>query len=228
MPQPVITQPITRLMRDWKSSEQLVEVNFGDAQSGRVTVFDHGIYEETQVTDQKQAPTGSDGPKMMSLNIRIAGGARNASRDQLDFVKEVNGDLTLKEAESDLLKEENFKEGGSTRATWIVAGSLLPRDVPLKDIEKLNRSDDVVVQVFLQSTATEGSDGTATGRGGSSTVNLDRMDTFEDSVSIFAYSVSGLGLAFTWRYLLYSDRSPIGRDDGSSLLQNLTLFCIYA
>ncbi|KAF4726024.1 hypothetical protein FOZ63_026892 [Perkinsus olseni] len=228
MPQPVITQPITRLMRDWKSSEQLVEVNFGDAQSGRVTVFDHGIYEETQVTDQKQAPTGSDGPKMMSLNIRIAGGARNASRDQLDFVKEVNGDLTLKEAESDLLKEENFKEGGSTRATWIVAGSLLPRDVPLKDIEKLNRSDDVVVQVFLQSTATEGSDGTATGRGGSSTVNLDRMDTFEDSVSIFTYSVSGLGLAFTWRYLLYSDRSPIGRDDGSSLLQNLTLFCIYA
>ncbi|KAF4655176.1 hypothetical protein FOZ61_007733 [Perkinsus olseni] len=183
---------------------------------------------ETQVPDQKQASAGSDGPKMMSLNIRIAGGARNASRDQLDFVKEVNGDLTLKEAEADLLKEEDFEEGGSTRATWIVAGSLLPRDVPLKDIEKLNRSDGVVVQVFLQSTATEGSEGTTTGRGGSSTVYLDRMDTFEDSVSIFAYSVSGLGLAFTWRYLLHSDRSPVGRDDASSLLQNLTLFCIYA
>ncbi|KAF4700621.1 hypothetical protein FOZ62_016179 [Perkinsus olseni] len=47
--------------------------------------------EESPATDQKQASDGSDGPKMMSLNIRIAGGARNASRDQLDFVKEVNG-----------------------------------------------------------------------------------------------------------------------------------------
>ncbi|KAF4701158.1 hypothetical protein FOZ62_022068, partial [Perkinsus olseni] len=95
--------------------------------------------EESPAPDQKQASDGSDGAKMMSLNIRIAGGGRNASRDQLDFVKEVNGDLTLKEAEADLLEEEDFKEGGSTRATWIVAGSLLPRDVPLKDIEKLNR-----------------------------------------------------------------------------------------
>ncbi|EER06098.1 hypothetical protein Pmar_PMAR021288 [Perkinsus marinus ATCC 50983] len=169
----------------------------------------------------------SEGRSLMSLKMRIASGGKNASRDQLDFVKTVDGDLTLAEAECDLLKEENFVEGGNTRATWIVAGSLLPRDVPLKDIEKLNRSDDVVVQVFLQTSQASGdSDDSTTGRSGNNTVNLDRMDTFEDSVSIFAYAVSGLGIAFTWKYLFYSEAAHT--DGSTTLLQSLTRLCVYA
>lgn len=44
---------------------------------------------------------------------------------------------------------------------------------------------------FLQTSQASGdSDDSTTGRSGNNTVNLDRMDTFEDSVSIFAYAVS--------------------------------------